>query len=55
MREKLNSLQAKIQADTLTEVIRRAVILYEALLEHETIMVVTKEGKAKELLIHESI
>ena len=49
VRDKLESMRRRIEADSRTEVIRRALALYDLLLEHSqqgsSIIVRTKDGK----------
>ena len=55
VRDKLESMRRRSEADSRTEVIRRALALYDLLLEHSqqgsSIIVRTKDGKEKEVLI----
>lgn len=55
VRRRLEDLRGRSEADSLVEVIRRALVLYEALLdakdEEASIILRTSDGRERELLI----
>lgn len=50
VRELLEELQERIQADSMAEVIRRALLVYANLLEADSV-IVSKDGVQKEIVL----